>query len=120
MNTSGRPRRAPQTVGARGPGGSRLGASSPPKARPRVDDADRVRAHSTTSHAQALAASPTQATPRRIRALDEAIDQLADERYHVARLLRQVGGVGPLVSLRFILTLEDAGRIRALVRSART
>jgi transposase len=48
-----------------------------------------------------------------VRALDKAIDQLADERYPVTRLLRQVGGVGPLVSLRFILTLEDAGRIKS-------
>ena len=46
----------------------------------------------------------------RIKALDRQIQVLADEGYPQTRLLRQVGGVGPITSLAFVLTLEAAER----------
>ena len=46
----------------------------------------------------------------RIKALDRKIQVLADEGYPQTRLLRQVGGVGPITSLAFVLTLEAAER----------
>jgi len=47
-----------------------------------------------------------------IRAFDEQIERLCEERYPETRLLRQVPGVGPKTSLGFILTVEDPGRFR--------
>jgi transposase len=46
----------------------------------------------------------------RIKALDRQIQVLADEGYPQTRRLRQVGGVGPITSLAFVLTLEAAER----------
>ena len=46
----------------------------------------------------------------RIKVLDRQIQVLADQRYPQTRLLRQVGGVGPLTSLAFVLTLEAPER----------
>lgn len=40
------------------------------------------------------------------------LKKLADERYPETGVLRQVKGVGPLVSLAFVLTLEEPGRFR--------
>ncbi len=45
-----------------------------------------------------------------IKAFDKALEPLGAERYPVTQLLRQIVGVGPLVSLRFVLTLEDPAR----------
>ncbi len=45
-----------------------------------------------------------------IKQLDKRIDQLARERYSRTAVLQQVNGVGQLIALTFILTLEDAGR----------
>ncbi len=46
----------------------------------------------------------------RIKTLDRQIQVLADEGYPQTKLLRQVGGVGPITSLAFILTLEAPER----------
>jgi transposase len=52
-----------------------------------------------------------------IRALSEQIDRcdeqiarLADKKYPETRLLRQVQGIGPLISLTYVLTLDDPYR----------
>jgi transposase len=47
-----------------------------------------------------------------IHALDKQIDRLVDERYPEARGLQQVPGVGPIISLTFVLTLEDPLRFQ--------
>ena len=46
----------------------------------------------------------------RIRAYDEEIERMARERYPETALLRQVHGVGILIALTFILTIDDRGR----------
>lgn len=46
----------------------------------------------------------------KIRACDEQIEQIARTEYPEAELLRQIGGVGTLIALTFVLTVEDAGR----------
>ena len=45
-----------------------------------------------------------------IDAFDKRIETLIQQRYPAARLLQQVPGVGPLISLTFILTIGDPGR----------
>jgi transposase len=47
----------------------------------------------------------------RIREYHQQIEQLAEERYPQAALLKQVKGVGTLIALTFLLTLEDAHRL---------
>ena len=47
-----------------------------------------------------------------IRAVDRHILNLIDTRYPEARVLQQVAGVGPLISLTFILTIGDPTRFR--------
>lgn len=47
---------------------------------------------------------------RQIRALDREVERLSRERYPETERLQQVSGVGPLVSLVFVLTLEDPRR----------
>lgn len=47
-----------------------------------------------------------------IAALDRALEELIATRYPQARVLQQVPGVGPLISLTFVLTIEDPGRFR--------
>ncbi|MGH7387653.1 MAG: IS110 family transposase [Candidatus Methylomirabilales bacterium] len=46
----------------------------------------------------------------RIKTLERQIQVLADEGYPQTKLLRQVGGVGPITSLAFVLTLEAPER----------
>ena len=46
----------------------------------------------------------------KIRDLDRQIAQLSKERYPETALLRQVGGVGPITSLAYVLTIEDPQR----------
>ena len=46
----------------------------------------------------------------RIRELDHEIDQLSKQRYPETALLRQVGGVGLITSLAYVLTIEDPQR----------
>jgi transposase len=48
----------------------------------------------------------------RIREYNEGIEQLAQECYPQVALLKQVKGVGTLIALTFLLTLEDAHRFR--------
>jgi transposase len=48
----------------------------------------------------------------RIREYNERIEGLAQERYPQVALLKQVKGVGTLIALTFLLTLEDANRFR--------
>jgi len=45
-----------------------------------------------------------------IRAMTWRLEKLADERYEETKVLRQIKGVGPLTSLGFVLTLEEAQR----------
>lgn len=49
---------------------------------------------------------------RRIRQLDREIERATAERHPEALRLQQVRGVGPLVSLAFVLTVDDPGRFR--------
>lgn len=46
----------------------------------------------------------------RIKEMDRLLERMANERYPQTQLLRQVRGVGPLVALSYVLTLEDPGR----------
>jgi len=48
----------------------------------------------------------------RIRECNERIEQLAQQNYPQVALLKQVKGVGTLIALTFLLTLEDAHRFR--------
>lgn len=47
-----------------------------------------------------------------IKALDRRLDALAQEIYPETNLLRQVTGVGPIISLGYVLILEDHRRFR--------
>jgi transposase len=47
---------------------------------------------------------------KQIVALDAQIERMIDARYPEAKALQQVAGVGPLISLTFILTLADPTR----------
>jgi transposase len=47
-----------------------------------------------------------------IRQYDREIAALSAARYPETQLLRQVGGVGPLTSAAYVLTLEDPARFR--------
>jgi transposase len=49
---------------------------------------------------------------RQILALDKRIAELGKKEYPETALLRQVGGVGPIVALAYVLTLEYPGRFR--------
>ena len=51
-----------------------------------------------------------EALSERIREYNEGIEQLAQESYPQVALLKQVKGVGTLIALTFLLTLEDAHR----------
>jgi len=46
----------------------------------------------------------------KIRELDRQIEHLSKERYPETALLRQVGGVGPITSLAYVLTIETPKR----------
>jgi transposase len=48
----------------------------------------------------------------RIREYNERIECLVQESYPQVELLKQVKGVGTLIGLTFLLTLEDAHRFR--------
>jgi transposase len=49
---------------------------------------------------------------RQIKVVDAMILELIETRYPTAKLLQQVAGVGPLISLTFILTIGDPARFR--------
>ncbi len=46
----------------------------------------------------------------RIRGYERALESLSEELYPETALLRQVGGVGPITALSFVLVLEDPAR----------
>lgn len=48
----------------------------------------------------------------KIQACDERIEQIAREQYPETELLRQVSGVGILIALTFVLTVDDAERFQ--------
>jgi len=48
-----------------------------------------------------------------IHELDGQIERLCAERYPITQALRQIGGVGPVVALTFVLTLDDPKRFRS-------
>jgi transposase len=48
----------------------------------------------------------------KMHACDKRIEQIAREEYPETELLRQVSGVGPLIALTFVLTVEDAARFQ--------
>jgi transposase len=52
------------------------------------------------------------ALTEKIRECDRKIEQIARDRYPETQLLRQVSGVGPLIALTFILTIEDKERFQ--------
>lgn len=47
-----------------------------------------------------------------IAGLDERIEILCRERYPITQALQQIGGVGPIVALSFVLTIDDHSRFR--------
>src|SRR5215467_9099733 len=49
----------------------------------------------------------------RIREYDQKLEELALERYPEVELLKQVQGVGTLIALTFVLTVEDPHRFRS-------
>src|SRR5207237_105997 len=54
----------------------------------------------------------TEVLSEQIREYNEVIECLAEENYPEVKLLKQVKGVGTLIALTFLLTLEDAHRFR--------
>ena len=48
----------------------------------------------------------------RIKDSDREIEQIARKDYPETALLQQVGGVGPLIALTFVLTVEDKDRFQ--------
>jgi len=48
----------------------------------------------------------------KIQDSDRKIEQIARKDYPETALLQQVGGVGPLIALTFVLTVEDKGRFQ--------
>jgi len=49
---------------------------------------------------------------QKIQALDQQVEQIARTDYPGTSLLRQVSGVGPLIALTFVLTVEDRERFQ--------
>lgn len=49
----------------------------------------------------------------RIRKMDAEVERLGREKYPETKRLREVDGVGPIVALAYVLTLEDPGRFRS-------
>ena len=48
----------------------------------------------------------------KIHELDQTIEQIARSKYPETKLLQQVSGVGPLIALTFVLTVEDGERFQ--------
>lgn len=53
-----------------------------------------------------------EALTEKIHACDEGIEQIAREQYPETKLLEQVSGVGILIALTFVLTIDDPDRFR--------
>lgn len=47
-----------------------------------------------------------------VKQLDREVERLGQERYPVTQMLQRVAGVGPVISLAFVLTIEDPDRFR--------
>jgi transposase len=47
-----------------------------------------------------------------IQGCDRRVEELADKKYPETKLLRQVKGVGPLISLAYVLTLDNPARFQ--------
>jgi transposase len=52
------------------------------------------------------------ALSQQIRCYDAQIERLADKKYPQTKLLRQVKGVGPLIGLTYVLTVDDPSRFQ--------
>jgi transposase len=52
------------------------------------------------------------ATTAKIAAYDKAVEQLAQQKYPEAAVLRTIPGVGPICSLAFVLTIADKSRFQ--------
>ncbi len=48
----------------------------------------------------------------KIKECDRKVEQIARDRYPETKLLRQVSGVGPLIALTYVLTIEDKERFK--------
>jgi transposase len=55
---------------------------------------------------------PIEALTEQIKKLESHIEQIARTRYAETQLLRQVSGVGTLIALTFVLTVEDRERFQ--------
>lgn len=53
-----------------------------------------------------------EALTKKIHSCDERIEQIAREQYPETELLQQISGVGTLIALTFVLTVEDAERFQ--------
>lgn len=49
-----------------------------------------------------------------ITAMDKQIEKVCAERYPITQLFREISGVGPIVALCFVLTLDDPKRFRSV------
>jgi len=63
-------------------------------------------------HALSPVLSTIELLTRQIRDLDDRVAELGETRYPETELLRQVDGVGPLVSLAYVLTLHRPERFK--------
>lgn len=52
------------------------------------------------------------ALSQQIRCYDAQIERLAEKKYPQTKLLRQVKGVGPLIALTYVLTVDDPSRFQ--------
>jgi transposase len=52
------------------------------------------------------------ALTKQIEALDRRLERMIEERYPEAQHLQQVKGVGPLISLTYVLTIEEPARFK--------
>jgi transposase len=64
------------------------------------------------SEALSSVLSTIEVVSKQILALDGRIRELGKKKYPETALLRPVGGVGPIVALAYVLTLEPPGRFR--------
>jgi transposase len=51
-----------------------------------------------------------EALTQQIRQLDRTVERMCEEDYPQTKPLRQIGGVGPITALTYVLTIEDPGR----------
>jgi transposase len=70
------------------------------------------RAESGTATAAGAAAGGCRSAERAHRRIQRTIEQLAQQSYPQVALLKQVKGVGTLIALTYLLTLEDPHRFR--------